>query len=1087
LIDLTGADDLAAAIERSKRTHQEAADSDIQTAIQLSMMGDSARPMQIDGDFGMHVTDEERAVNEAVLKSLSSANAEGVSTASSSSGTGLREPTPLERRRDGVLPVGLRNVGNTCYLNSLIQAYFGLPSLRSAVLRLPDAPPAAVLEEHKPTVEFIKALQKLFAQLLLSNQTYIDPSPMIKALRSDDGRPVTIGGQEDVAEFNELFLQRVREGLNLMLGTKAPLTPLRSSAAAVSTPLDVSPIASKLGGEQKRPKRDSDATAASSAVPVDEDDSGGVDVDVDDDDGGGGDDDATLELDLSATTDTLNRSQREPDFVTRLFAGTTLNVIETAERDGQRVELRNRESFSALILPVTDVVDESKPSHEQNRPLTLYRAIDEYVQNEVDFTTPRGYATRARSTSWIERLPRVLVIHESRVQFAAATSSAHKCSKPLQFGELIHLDRYLIACREQSVRARQRVRELDERLAKLTARLNVLESLPQALVQSHSFVEQHDTAEQVDDALIDAQSGGRSLSALSAAELAAALQVLTAARNDALARVAVLSNAKSSVEREIDAAYDGMRKRGYRLLAVCVHSGIPSSGHYWAYVRRIGNVAVAAAATTEAAATTPDKPLLRSNASSMEPPADVSWVRFNDRMVSTVSSSDVWRDAVGARDSSTSAYMLMYVDESMLQQEEAEQAHAGDAATAVSDLNAPGAVEALARRHGVPEAVFRAIEQENATFRKSCDDASKEQDDSRARQCVERLRVKWNETENHAATKDEVRDPLVKSYFAWLVCDKQRELAAYEVFKEVYVISFERGVTADGEAETSRFKRVLDLCSEANLAQFGATQMRRLMTLERGDAVQQALMESNRRRHAVYVAGARQVEQMLSALLAREFQNAASLAQLVVNRIRTATNEVVGGARDRLAAETLAVAAMALAEQSLLQLQGALNELSQAADGRVNANAPHNEHTSLAAAAQHLRMLWRACTYSVAARRGATEYVAARIRHYTTNMRGMVRTAHVAGVIAYATQLQGALTAHTPSAPPMPADLFPGVSDGSNSIDAAVLRSLLLSPKQQEPPVISPQHREELSNRLADVERRVRAMHSDMLKLLTNN
>lgn len=1081
MIDLTGADDIATAIARSKQTHQDAADSDIQTAIQLSMMGDSARPMQIDAEIGVHVTDEERALNEAVLKSLSSANAEGVSTASGSS---VREPTPLERRRDGLLPVGLRNVGNTCYLNSLIQAYFGLPSLRSAVLRLPDAPPAAVLEEQKPTVEFIKALQKLFAQLLLSNQTYIDPSPMIKSLRSDDGRPVTIGGQEDVAEFNELFLQRVREGLNLMLGTKAPLTPLRSSSAAVSTAttlasVDLSPIASKLGGEQKRPKRDLDAASSDGggAAPV------AVDEDLNDDDVG--DDDATVELDLSATTDTLNRSHREPDFVTRLFAGTNLNVIETAERDGQRVELRNRESFSALILPVTDVVDESKPAHERNRPLTLYRAIDEYVQNELDFTTPRGFATRARSTSWIERLPRVLVIHESRVQFAAATSSAHKCSKPLLFGDLIHLDRYLSACRDQSVRARQRVRELDERLAKLTARLNVLESLPQALVQSHTFVEQQGSDEQVDDALIDAQSGGRSLGAMSSAELAAALQVLTAARNDALARVAVLTNAKSLVEREIDAAYDGMRKRGYRLLAVCVHSGIPSSGHYWAYVRRIGSDSVAASGAGAAAASSSEKPLLRSNASAMEPPADVSWVRFNDRMVTTVTSSDVWRDAVGARDSSTSAYMLMYVDESMLQQEEAEHAHASDGA-AVGDLNAPGAVETLARRYGVPETVFRAIEQENATFRKSCDDASREQDDSRARQCVERLRVKWNETENHAATKDEVRDPLVKSFFAWLVCDKQRELAAYEVFKEVYVISFERGATADGEVDTSRFKRVLDLCSDANLAQFGAAQMRRLLTLERTDSVQQALLESNRRRHAVYVAGARQVEQMLSALLAKEFQNAASLAQLVVNRIRTSINEVAGGSRERLASETLAVAAMALAEQSLLQLQGALNELSQAADGRVNANAPHNEHTSLAAAAQHLRMLWRACTYSVGARRGAGEYVAARIRHYTTNMRGMARTTHLIGVIAYATQLQAALTAPTPSAPPLPADLFPGVSDGSNSIDAAVLRSLLLSPKQQEPPVISPQHREELSNRLADVDRRVRAMHSDMLKLLAS-
>jgi hypothetical protein len=73
---------------------------------------------------------------------------------------------PVQRRRDGLLPVGLKNVGNTwlvicccrccrccclrtcvgSYLNSLIQAYYGVASLRRAVLSIPasayvDLPP----------------------------------------------------------------------------------------------------------------------------------------------------------------------------------------------------------------------------------------------------------------------------------------------------------------------------------------------------------------------------------------------------------------------------------------------------------------------------------------------------------------------------------------------------------------------------------------------------------------------------------------------------------------------------------------------------------------------------------------------------------------------------------------------------------------------------------------------------------------------------------------------------------------------------------------------------------------------------------
>ena len=40
------------------------------------------------------------------------------------------EPLPLDKRqRQENLPVGLKNVGNTCYFNSFIQAFFFLPNM----------------------------------------------------------------------------------------------------------------------------------------------------------------------------------------------------------------------------------------------------------------------------------------------------------------------------------------------------------------------------------------------------------------------------------------------------------------------------------------------------------------------------------------------------------------------------------------------------------------------------------------------------------------------------------------------------------------------------------------------------------------------------------------------------------------------------------------------------------------------------------------------------------------------------------------------------------------------------------------------
>ena len=45
-----------------------------------------------------------------------------------------RELDPRHRQRQEGMCVGLRNIGNTCYVNSLLQTYFLLPAMRDAIL-----------------------------------------------------------------------------------------------------------------------------------------------------------------------------------------------------------------------------------------------------------------------------------------------------------------------------------------------------------------------------------------------------------------------------------------------------------------------------------------------------------------------------------------------------------------------------------------------------------------------------------------------------------------------------------------------------------------------------------------------------------------------------------------------------------------------------------------------------------------------------------------------------------------------------------------------------------------------------------------
>ena len=101
-------------------------------------------------------------------------------------------------------PVGLKNVGNTCYFNCLIQAYFYLPSFTQKILKSqkslqsaneglnpikPDQNKARVISSRN----LVESLGKLFAQMILANRKYVDPTSVLKSVTDDFGNPVQIG------------------------------------------------------------------------------------------------------------------------------------------------------------------------------------------------------------------------------------------------------------------------------------------------------------------------------------------------------------------------------------------------------------------------------------------------------------------------------------------------------------------------------------------------------------------------------------------------------------------------------------------------------------------------------------------------------------------------------------------------------------------------------------------------------------------------------------------------------------------------------------------------------------------------------
>nr|XP_020039337.1 ubiquitin carboxyl-terminal hydrolase 28 isoform X8 [Castor canadensis] len=132
-------------------------------------------------------------------------------------------PNPNDWRRVDGWPVGLKNVGNTCWFSAVIQSLFQLPEFRRLVLSY--SLPQNVLENchshtEKRNIVFMQELQYLFALMMGSNRKFVDPSAALDllkgAFRSSEEQ------QQDVSEFTHKLLDWLEDAFQLAVNVNNP-------------------------------------------------------------------------------------------------------------------------------------------------------------------------------------------------------------------------------------------------------------------------------------------------------------------------------------------------------------------------------------------------------------------------------------------------------------------------------------------------------------------------------------------------------------------------------------------------------------------------------------------------------------------------------------------------------------------------------------------------------------------------------------------------------------------------------------------------------------------------------------------------
>ncbi|KAJ7996082.1 hypothetical protein DPEC_G00233380 [Dallia pectoralis] len=180
---------------------------DLQRAIALSLE-ESSRAFRETG-----ITDEEQAISRVLEASIAENKASLKRTHTEVWSDSLN---PHDRKRMENWPVGLKNVGNTCWFSAVIQSLFNLLEFQRLVLHY--SPPAHVQDlprnqkEHR-NLPFMQELRNLFSLMVGSKRKYVDPSRAVEILK--DAFKSSESQQQDVSEFTHKLLDWLEDAFQM--------------------------------------------------------------------------------------------------------------------------------------------------------------------------------------------------------------------------------------------------------------------------------------------------------------------------------------------------------------------------------------------------------------------------------------------------------------------------------------------------------------------------------------------------------------------------------------------------------------------------------------------------------------------------------------------------------------------------------------------------------------------------------------------------------------------------------------------------------------------------------------------------------
>ncbi|GIY48602.1 hypothetical protein CDAR_499552 [Caerostris darwini] len=165
--------------------------------------------------LGGQVSMEDQDISRVIEASLAESKAVGTKR---KRGEVWQDPlNPHDRKRIGDWPVGLKNVGNTCWFSAVIQSLFHLPVFRKLVLNYSPKDWNITESEVKDgrNLLFMQELRKLFALMSCSRRKYVDPSHALDEFKDAFSDSSGTDSQQDVSEFTHKLLEWLEDAFKI--------------------------------------------------------------------------------------------------------------------------------------------------------------------------------------------------------------------------------------------------------------------------------------------------------------------------------------------------------------------------------------------------------------------------------------------------------------------------------------------------------------------------------------------------------------------------------------------------------------------------------------------------------------------------------------------------------------------------------------------------------------------------------------------------------------------------------------------------------------------------------------------------------